>query len=142
MTDKAMSQTNTTDWTDDADEVLLFARELDDAGAFSDTRDVIRYFESPHDWTPEHTRWVRLDRPGFSRETRNEWDVILDAVSVSCEAEEALEADDLHGSHVEPAMRRELLEAGLVQVADVPEHVRGTYYEVSELGRVYVETRP
>lgn len=135
-----MTAPTAADWCDDADEVLWFARELDKAGAFSETSDVVEYFAAPHDWSPEHARWVALDRPDFGRDTRGEWDVVLDTVSVSGEAEELIAFGELklHRSAERGAVR-ELLAAGLIEEdRDVPEYVRGTFYRISKAGRLWV----
>lgn len=120
------------DWTTNHTEVCAFARALARAGAFDDFLAVVRYFESPADWTAEHARWVRLDRDAALM------DVVLDTVCLSPEAEEMLRAFD--GSPRLDADRRaaraELVEAGLAGLVD---EIAVEHYELTEAGRVALE---
>lgn len=65
------------DWFTDHAELVAFAAALNSAGAFSDTGDVVRFFEKPWKWTEEHTRWVDVGRPAYEAATWTKWDVIL-----------------------------------------------------------------
>lgn len=112
-------------WIQNPDEVVAFARELDASGWFDDTKEAIDYFANPRDLEPEHRRWALLGRPNFKRNER-EWEVILDGVFLSPEAEDLLDCND--GDHVLTAdfeedderdgALGELVEAGLVEVMD------------------------
>lgn len=129
-------------WTDNRDEVVAFARELDAAGAFTATTDVVSYFADPHDWTPEHKRWVRLERPNFSRCTRDEWDVILDVVCLSPEARDVLvEHVDCLPADAEQDVIDELLDAGLIESHAVAAESGVNAYEGTAAGYLLAETR-
>ena len=52
-----------TDWIADADEVFVVASMLNDCGAFTATKDMLRFFEKPFDWTAERAKWIELGRP-------------------------------------------------------------------------------
>jgi hypothetical protein len=51
------------EWTTHATVVLLFARILDDLGAFFDTKGAIDYFAKPKNWSGEYERWLALGAP-------------------------------------------------------------------------------
>ena len=135
-------------------EVLAFARELDAAGAFSDTGDVIYYFANPHKYEREHARWVALDRPEYTRETANDWLVITDTLVLSPEAERAMREAARDGKVFvfsdERSTADELQEAGLVSIVSdegypmwepvdsrFPDGDR--YYPLTDLGWVVVK---
>ncbi len=51
-------------WFTDYEELLSFARVLEECGAFvEDTKMLLTYFEKPWKWTPEHEKWIALGRP-------------------------------------------------------------------------------
>lgn len=52
-----------TKWFESHDELVWFAAVLTDAGEFPEAADLLRFFEKPWKWTPEHDEWARLGRP-------------------------------------------------------------------------------
>jgi hypothetical protein len=121
------------DWTNDNDEVIRFARGLDSAGALEGSGGAIDYFAKPHKWTNEHRRWIELGRPSEHRDHENAWDVILDLVSLSPEAEELLSFHDGLGVPTtrDPDAAQELADAGIIRDFDDG--------GLTAIGRVYVE---
>ncbi len=52
-----------TTWCEDHEEVLNFARILDEAGRFGSVSDVLYYFEKPYKWTADYELWQRMGEP-------------------------------------------------------------------------------
>ncbi len=50
-------------WYDDHRELVQFASVLEEAGAFSNAREAIYFFEKPWKWANEWQVWVNLGRP-------------------------------------------------------------------------------
>lgn len=125
-----------------AADLIPFARGLHAAGHFTDAGDAIEFFASPHDYEPEHARWVALDRPDYSRETAAAWDVILDTLILSPEAEELFERGGVFaaGDRYSRAARNELVEAGLIEECeDAAECGARGVYELTAVGKVVAE---
>lgn len=60
------------DWFDDHDEVLAFARALDEGDGFTSTGDVLYYFEKPWKWTEDRDAWINQGEPdAFDPEWRS-----------------------------------------------------------------------
>lgn len=52
-----------TKWYETHDELIAFARVLDDLDVFDCPDDAIDFFETPWKWDDEYERWVALGRP-------------------------------------------------------------------------------
>lgn len=133
------------DWTLDPTHVAAFARELVLADAFGSEMNVVRYFESPSRYEPEHRRWTAMDRPLHGTIERATWlamwEVILGRIILSPEAEEIVEVHGARGAptHTDEAVVRELVAAGLLDTDDVDTvDGHGAFYGWTAAGRVFV----
>lgn len=52
-----------TDWFEDHDEVLAFARVLVEADGFTSQADLLYFFEKPWKWTADRDAWILAGEP-------------------------------------------------------------------------------
>jgi hypothetical protein len=57
------TQSTTTPWYGNHDDVVSFARVLVDAEWLDTSGEVIDYFERPWKWSPEYGVWIQAGRP-------------------------------------------------------------------------------
>jgi len=72
-------------WHQDPKEVLLFAEHLEQAAAFVETSEVVRYFQTPSAWDASYRRWCMAGRPIVDESSEEEdiWDKILEGAPTS-----------------------------------------------------------
>ena len=69
----------------EGDDFLTFARVLDTAGYWLDTKHLLRYMEKPYNYQREHLVWYELGKP-LSFEDEN-WEAFINALYTKAKEE-------------------------------------------------------